>query len=402
MIVPTSFQIAKVKGIPIRLHFTLLVTFVLISWTVAVRFTPNIYPGLSSIEYWTVGILGAIVLFLSVTLHELSHSVMAMRYGLHVREIILFIFGGVSNIEDLDAFGERKINTGKEVSKEFKKEFKIAVAGPVTSFILAGIFSLLFLLISQGTLQSESVLNRVVGIILLYGTIVNAGLGIFNLVPAFPLDGGRILRAVIFKWKHDYEKATKIAAKTGVIISYVFMAVGFIIMLFGDFFGGTWILLVGWFLNNGAQSYLSQHYLTSLLEGVRLRDIMNTNIISLKETFTVGYCLKEYFNKHAKDSFPVLDDQGRLRGLVTFKDAFNTSEAKRDSAYVKEIMIPANNLIMPPFGHADEALMKMTNRPVRKIFICDDEKKLLGLVSKTDIMDTAMQRKEYMKKVKNI
>ena len=401
MIIPMSFQIAKVKGIPIRLHFTLLVTFVLISWTVAVRFTPNIYPGLSSIEYWTVGILGAIVLFLSVTLHELSHSVMAKRYGLHVREIILFIFGGVSNIEDLDAFGERKINNGKEVSKEFKKEFKIAVAGPVASFILAGIFSLLFLLISQGTLQTESVLNKVVGIILLYGAIVNTGLGIFNLVPAFPLDGGRILRAVIFKWKHDYQRATKIAAKTGVIISYAFMAVGFMIMIFGDFFGGTWILLVGWFLNNGAQSYMSQYDLTSLLVGVRLRDIMNTNIISLKETFTVGYCLREYFNKYAKDSFPVLDDHGRLRGLVTFKDAINMAETKRDSTYAEEIMIPADNLIMSPLGYADEALMRMTNRPVRKVFVCDEEGKLLGLVSKTDIMDMAVQRKEHMKMVKN-
>ena len=401
MIIPMSFQIAKVKGIPIRLHFTLLVTFVLISWTVAVRFTPNIYPGLSSIEYWTVGILGAIVLFLSVTLHELSHSVMAKRYGLHVREIILFIFGGVSNIEDLDAFGERKINNGKEVSKEFKKEFKIAVAGPVASFILAGIFSLLFLLISQGTLQTESVLNKVVGIILLYGAIVNTGLGIFNLVPAFPLDGGRILRAVIFKWKHDYQRATKIAAKTGVIISYAFMAVGFMIMIFGDFFGGTWILLVGWFLNNGAQSYMSQYDLTSLLVGVRLRDIMNTNIISLKETFTVGYCLREYFNKYAKDSFPVLDDHGRLRGLVTFKDAINMAETKRDSTYAEEIMIPADNLIISPLGYADEALMRMTNRPVRKVFVCDEEGKLLGLVSKTDIMDMAVQRKEHMKMVKN-
>ena len=401
MIIPMSFQIAKVKGIPIRLHFTLLVTFVLISWTVAVRFTPNIYPGLSSIEYWTVGILGAIVLFLSVTLHELSHSVMAKRYGLHVREIILFIFGGVSNIEDLDAFGERKINNGKEVSKEFKKEFKIAVAGPVASFILAGIFSLLFLLISQGTLQTESVLNKVVGIILLYGAIVNTGLGIFNLVPAFPLDGGRILRAVIFKWKHDYQRATKIAAKTGVIISYAFMAVGFMIMIFGDFFGGTWILLVGWFLNNGAQSYMSQYDLTSLLVVVRLRDIMNTNIISLKETFTVGYCLREYFNKYAKDSFPVLDDHGRLRGLVTFKDAINMAETKRDSTYAEEIMIPADNLIMSPLGYADEALMRMTNRPVRKVFVCDEEGKLLGLVSKTDIMDMAVQSKEHMKMVKN-
>lgn len=401
MIMPMSFQIARVKGISIRLHFTILVTFVLISWTVAVRLTPNIYPGLSSIEYWTAGILGAIVLFLSVTLHELSHSFMAKRYGLHVHEIILFIFGGVSNIEDLDAFGERKINNGKEVSNEFKKEFKIAVAGPVASFILAGIFSLLFLLISQGTLQTESVLNKVVGIILFYGAIVNTGLGIFNLIPAFPLDGGRILRAVIFNWKHDYQRATKIAAKTGVILSYAFMAVGFMIMIFGDFFGGTWILLVGWFLNNGAQSYMSQYDLTSLLAGIRLKDIMNTNIISLKEMFTVRYCLSEYFNKYAKDSFPVLDDQGRLRGLVTFKDAINTAEAKRDSIYAKEIMIPADNLIMSPLGYADEVLMRMTNRSIRKVFVCDEEGKLIGLVSKTDIMDIAVQRKEHMKMVKN-
>lgn len=397
-----SFQIAKVKGIPIRLHFTLLITFFLISWTVAVRFTPNIYPGLSSIEYWTIGISGAIVLFFSVTLHELSHSVIAMRYGLHVREIILFIFGGVSNIEDLDAIGERKIKSHEDVSKEFNKEFKIAVAGPITSFILAAILCLLFLVISQGTLQLDFVLNRIAGIVFLYGTIVNTILGIFNLIPAFPLDGGRILRAGILKWKKDYEKATKIAAKTGVIISYGFMAVGFIIILFGDFFGGIWILLIGWFLNNGAQSYMSQYELSSLLAGIRLKDIMNTNVIFLKEPFTVAYSLREYFNRYAKDSFPVLDDGGRLLGLVTFRDASNTAEAKSDSIDVKEIMIPVNNLIMPPLGEADEALMKMAKSPVRRIFVCDPEGKLLGLVSKTDIMDAAVQRKEFLKKVKKI
>lgn len=397
-----SFQIVKVKGIPIRLHFTLLITFFLVSWTVAVRFTPNIYPGLSSIEYWTVGISGAIVLFFSVTLHELSHSVVAMRYGLHVREIILFVFGGVSNIEDLDVVGERKIRSNEDVSKEFNKEFKIAVAGPITSFILAAILCLLFLVISQGTLQLDFVLNRIVGIVLLYGTIVNTILGIFNLVPAFPLDGGRILRAGILKWKKDYEKATKIAAKTGVIISYGFMAMGFIIILLGDFFAGIWILLIGWFLNNGAQSYMSQYELSSLLVGIRLQDIMNTNVIFLKETFTVAYSLREYFNRYAKDSFPVLDDRGHLLGLITFKDASNTAESKSDSIHVKEIMIPVNNLIMSPLGEADEALMKMAKRPVRRIFVCDQEGKLLGLVSKTDIMDAATQRKEFLKKVKKV
>jgi CBS domain-containing protein len=116
----------------------------------------------------------------------------------------------------------------------------------------------------------------------------------------------------------------------------------------------------------------------------------------------VGYCLREYFSKYAKDSFPVLDYQGHLQGLLTFKDALNTSKARMDSTCVKEIMIPTNNLIMPPFGDADEALMKMINGPIRKIFVCDDENKLIGLVSKSDIMDTASQRQEYMKKVKSI
>lgn len=396
-----SFQIAKVMGIPIRLHFTLLITFVLITWTVAIRFTPNLYPGLASFEYWIVGFLAAIVLFVSVFLHELSHSILAKRYGLHVREIILFVFGGVSNIEDLDAFGERKITTAQDVSREFRREFKIAVAGPVTSFAIAAILALLFLLVSQGSLHSDFGLKSVAEVVLLYGTIVNTILGAFNLVPAFPLDGGRILRAGLLRWKKDYEKATKIAARIGIIISYALMGLGFIMMFFGELFSGLWIVLIGWFLNKGAQSYISQYEFSFLLRGVILRDIMNTNVIHMKDNITINESLRVYFNRYAKDSFPVLDDESHILGLVTFRDASDTPEAERDRILVKDIMIPATDLItMSQDGSADEAFMKMIKVPVRRIFVCDEKGKLTGLVSKTDIMNIGIQRKNFIKKTK--
>ena len=135
-----SLQVVRIKGIPIRLHFTLIVVFLLITWTLATYFMPQIYPGLNTIEYWVMGAIGAAVLFISVLLHELAHSIIATRYGLKVRQIVLFIFGGVSDIEE-----------EVQITKDFRKEFKIAVVGPVTSFVLAAIFAAVWwgILLSQ-------------------------------------------------------------------------------------------------------------------------------------------------------------------------------------------------------------------------------------------------------------
>src|SRR5919109_918670 len=135
-VVSLSLQVIKIKGIPIRLHFTLIIVFFLITWTLAARLMPEIYPGLARTEYWIIGILGASVLFISVLLHELAHSIVALKYGLKVRQIELFIFGGVSEIEE------------GESSKDFRKEFKIAVVGPITSFVIAGILALVWWLLS--------------------------------------------------------------------------------------------------------------------------------------------------------------------------------------------------------------------------------------------------------------
>jgi len=385
-----SLQVTRIKGIPIRLHFTLIVVFFLILWTLATRFMPQLYPNLSQIDYWIMGAAGALILFISVLLHELAHSLVAIRYGLKVRQIILFIFGGVSEIE------EEK----EETIEDFRKEFKIAVVGPITSFIIASIFASIWWFFSQigmGLEEGATVIQQITVGVLFYGALVNTLLGAFNLIPAFPLDGGRILRSALLRWKKDYDQATKIAVKVGIWISYGFMGFGFLSILGGAFLGGIWLILIGWFLNSGAQSYLYQREITSVLSGVRLRDIMNTRVISVTEGTKVDELLRNYFNIYMKSAFPVLNSQGELLGMVNLKEVMDVPENKRHDGKVEEIMTPRSNLIiLTPDRKADEALMQMTRRHMGKVFVCSGgERKLLGLVSKTDIMNVATERQEY-------
>jgi Zn-dependent protease len=356
---------------------------------------PQYFPNLTTAQYWIMGAAGAVILFVSVFLHELMHSVVAMRYGMKVRQIILFIFGGVSDIS--------------EDTKDFRKEFNIAIAGPAASFAIAAVLAALWWSLSwiieddavaAGGMQAA---GQVVQGVLLYGAITNALLGVFNLIPAFPLDGGRILRAGLVRWKKSYDEATKIAARVGIAISYGFMGIGFLAMITGAFISGVWILLIGWFLNSGAQAYLAQHELTTMLAGVRLRDIMNTRIIAVPRDTTVDELLKNYFSAFMKSSFPVVDcDDGRRRlaGMVTLKMALGIPDNRRQRTRTEEVMIPAGDLVvMQPDRKADEALMEMTRTHTGKMFVCDVEGTLLGLVRKTDIMNVASERQDYQKEI---
>ena len=161
------------------------------------------------------------------------------------------------------------------------------------------------------------------------------------------------------------------------------------------------VLLIGWFLNSGAQSYITQHELTSILSGITLGNVMNSRIISVRKDTHVDHLIHDYFNTYTKDSFPVVDNYGRLVGLVTFKDAWNIQEQKRNSVQIADIMIEKPNIIiMQTDRTADDALKYMNRRHMSRVFICDQEVKLIGLVSKTDILNSASERKEYVKAVK--
>ncbi|MFZ0553821.1 MAG: site-2 protease family protein [Nitrososphaeraceae archaeon] len=399
-----SLQITRVKGIPIRLHYTLIIVFFLVTFTVSVYLMPNINPGLTTLEYWIMGIICAVILFVSVLLHELAHSIIALRYGIKVRQIILFIFGGMSDIEE-------EMPGGGEVSKDFGKEFKIAVVGPVTSFIIAGVLGILLVMVSlvNGNEVSDRISSMVLNItkgVLWYGMVINIILGGFNLIPAFPMDGGRILRAALLRWKKDFDQATRISVKAGIMMSYVFMGMGFLIMFSGSFVSGMWLLLIGWFLNSGAQSYLSEHELMRILSTIPLGAIMNTRIITVGENLTIDSLIRDYFNLFSKDSFPVLSsepDANRLLGMVTFKDASNITDSERSLTKTNKIMIPkADLIIMSENRKANEALLQISRKRMGKVFVCNDDGKLIGVVSKTDIMNAASEKSEYEKAARNL
>jgi len=378
-----SLEISKVKGVPIKLHFTLIIILVLLSWTLSSGFMPRLYPNLDPLVYWIMGVAGAIVLIVSIFLHELAHVIVSLRYGLEVRQIILFVFGGIADI--------------KEETRDYKKEFRIAVVGPLASFGLALVFLLswylIFLLVGNDALpsnlstnmvnmdesfnsenlQQDSYSTTIVSIlsgILIYSVVANILVGAFNLLPAFPLDGGRMLRALLVKWNKSYDQATKTAVKVGTGISFGLMAYGFITIFTGSAFGGLWFIIIGWFLQTAAQTYLQQHEISRNLVSLQLKDIMISDFIYVNSNSTVGLVVQNYFNVYRKSEFPVLDEEGYLVGSISNKQINTISLEKSYETPVNEIMTPVNDLIiMDKNDRADEALRQMYQRNKNRVYV---------------------------------
>ncbi len=386
-----SLQVGHIKGISIKLHFSLIITFFIIDWTLATYFMPQYVKGLTPVDYWTMSSVATILLFFSILLHELAHSIVAKRYNIPVKSITLFIFGGVSDI-------------AKE-PEDFHQEFKMSIVGPLASFGVGAILAFFYWLVLQNDLSSGNSISHLGQIkgILFYGAIANIMLGIFNLIPAFPLDGGRVLRAGLVRWKKDYHEATKIATTMGVIISYMFMGYGFMSLFRGDFIGGLWIVLIGWFLHDGARSYMSQFEITSMLRGMSVGKIMKTQVMSTKQNDSLGHIFKNFFMTSMKSELPVTDDQGHLLGMITLKGILNVPEDQRENLKVGNIIIPKEHLaVMQPDNEVEKTLLQMVQKRVGKVFICDKENKLLGVVSKTDIMELASERQNYLHTLKKL
>ena len=384
-----SLQIFTIKKIPIKLHFTLIFVFFLISWTLATGFMPHYYPNLTTSQYWMMGIIGAMILFVSILLHELSHSLLSIRYGIHVNQIILFIFGGISDIKD--------------ETKEFKKEFKIAVVGPITSYALSGLFWILFILVSFLNDNQQNIGNSLSSVegILFYSSMVNLIIGSFNLIPAFPLDGGRMLRAGLTKWKNDFDLVTGIASKIGIAISFGIIGLGFIAILKGSFLSGFWLIIIGWFINSGAQTYLDQNELSTRVKGIKLREIMNINFIAVNPDLKMSELIRDYFNVYWKSAFPVINGDKRLVGMITTDVISKKNRIENEDKKVSEMMIPVSELIvMSPDKEVNDALKQLFRKRMSRVFIEDKQSHLVGLVSKSDILHLAQERKEFLQSSK--
>src|SRR4030042_3569773 len=251
-----SLKIVTIMGIPIRVHFSWLIIFGLITWSLSTFYFPMAAPQLPGLSYWFSGIAAAILLFVSVALHELSHSFVAMRYGQSISSITLFIFGGVAQMKGEPAHP--------------KAELHIAIAGPLSSFLLSIIFLIAYNLVTG---QVERALFQ-------YLSYLNLIVGVFNLIPGFPMDGGRVVRAYLWKKTNDFFYATRKASTYGQKIAIFFIIFG----LFSIFAGspsGLWLMLIGWFLHTSAQASYQQASLQETLSNVKVKDIMVKNIVTV-------------------------------------------------------------------------------------------------------------------------
>ena len=371
-----SIRLGKIMGIPVRIHYTLWLVFVLIAWSLAYGYMPRQYPGLSTLTYWAIGIGSAVVLFVSVLVHELSHSYIAKKNGLPIARITLFFFGGVSEMT------EEPQDAGLEV--------RMAAAGPLMSFLIAGILGGVWYLSEAA--HFPIVVTATVG----YGALINAVLGAFNLLPAFPLDGGRVFRGSLWKHSNNLVQATRTATRVSEALSLMMMLGGFAAIILGDFVDGIWIVVLGWFIKSGAETSLRQTLVGETLGGVTVRDIMTRQILTVPPDITLQQLVSNYFLVHPHEGYPVVQN-GKLLGLITLDRVRAVPTETRSYEAVAKAMIPLESaLAVPPNLSALDALQRMAREKVESLLVTQDGQ-LIGVVTRGDLMRTIRNRQELEK-----
>jgi Zn-dependent protease/CBS domain-containing protein len=354
-------RVLTIRGIPINVHVSWLVIYGLITWTLAVGYFPRALPDLPAAAHWANGLLAALLLFVSVLLHELSHAFVALAHRLSVRGITLHVFGGVSHLEDEPPTP--------------RAEFLIAVVGPITSFAIAAVLWAL----NAGGLVQPPWAQAVVA----YLVLVNVAVGVFNLVPGFPLDGGRILRAALWKWKGTLGQATYMASRVGVGFAFALMALGVVQILGGNVIGGFWLILIGMFLRGAADASHSQVALREALARLPVRDIMAREVVTVPPEATVAQ-LADAFWSHHVTSFPVVD-AGTVRGIASVQQVHSVPAEQRTARRVSELMRPlTDDLIVGPDDSAFDALGKASRNQVGRLAVLEDSR-LVGYLSLKDI-----------------
>jgi len=357
-----SIRLGRIAGIEIGIHYSWILAFVIIAWSLAQGFFPQSYPGWSTVTYWITGILAALLLFVSVLIHELAHSLVARARGLPVRSITLFILGGVSNLE--------------EEPEKPAIEFAMAIVGPLTSLILAGIFWGITFLISNQESPVAAMLS--------YLALINAILGAFNLLPGFPLDGGRVLRSILWSSTGSLTKATNIAATVGRFLGWGLIAFGLFQLLTGNFLGGLWIAFIGWFLSNAADTSRREATLREHLSGFKVRDVMYTAPEVVSPEASVEDVVWDIFRQRHRRAVPICQD-GNPVGIVTITDVKELSQEKWAQTPVKEIMTRAPLYSVTPEDDLNTALKLIAQHDLNQVLVLS-QGKCVGLLSRADII----------------
>jgi Zn-dependent protease/predicted transcriptional regulator len=370
-----SWEIGRALGIPIRVHASWFLVFLLVTWTLATGYLPDGLPGLSPTRYWAMGGTAALLLFLSVLLHELGHSYVALHYRIPIERITLFIFGGVAHMR-------------KEAPTP-RAEFLIAVAGPAVSFIL-GATCLGFVAFAESIQRSDDPQGLIM-LGALLGT-VNIQLGLFNLIPGFPLDGGRVLRAGLWAWGKDFYRATTQAAVVGLGFGALLGLLGLVVLveaLMGELpssmvSNGSWIVFIGVFLFAAALASRRQAALRQRLATIPVRDLMVRTVTSIPVQCSVDEAVTQYFQPYGYGGFPVVDD-GQLAGLVTVDEIQTVPAALWPWRQVGQVMRPLSpSLIVDSDVPVIQAMERMAEDGWDRLVVMQDGQ-IAGLVTQSAI-----------------
>jgi Zn-dependent protease/CBS domain-containing protein len=364
-----ALKIARVGGIDIKLHWSWALILLLLTYQLAVGYFPLFVPNASPLLYWSLGLIAAIIFFISVLLHELSHSFMARARGYKVTDIVLFIFGGVSNIE--------------EEPKKASDEFLIAVVGPLTSFIIAAVcFGLLQLVVPPVRNVGASVAAT-----LQYLAWVNGLLGLFNMIPGFPLDGGRVLRSIVWAVTGNFQTSTRIAGLIGQLVAYGFIFWGLYQTFAQGDFGGLWIAFIGWFLLNAAQQSVSGASMREAFRGVTVQQVMEPAPSSIQPQSTLAHLLSSYILPYNLRAVPVADQSGKLVGIITLGDIKEVPQDQWGTVTVGELMTGPDKLrVVSPNDGLERALQFLQQGDFDQLPVVDPNGHLVGILTRAHLI----------------
>ncbi|HEX2223490.1 MAG TPA: site-2 protease family protein [Thermoanaerobaculia bacterium] len=357
-------ELFRAFGFPINLDPSWFLVIALMTFNLGRQYFPTAHPGLSPPVYWAMGILGALGLFASVLIHELAHALVAQRRGMRMRGITLFFFGGVAEMAD--------------EPPDAGSELQVAIAGPIASFLLsvAG-FGLLLLGAGFWPTAAHGVLA--------YLAAANGMLAVFNLIPAFPLDGGRVLRAALWHWKKSLRWATRITSNIGSFLGLAMMGFGILLVL-NQQWGGLWFLLLGLFVRNAAQMSYQQLLLRRALEGEPVSRFMQPNPVTVPRGISVAELVHDYIYRYHFKMYPVLDDTGRLLGCVNTRQVKELPRDEWDRQTVgalAEQCRPENTVA--PETDAMQALSAMSRSGASRLMVVEGDR-LLGILTLKDLL----------------
>ena len=367
----TSWRIGSLFGIDIRIDSSWIIIFTFVTWTLASFYFPNRFPGWPQWQYWVIGVVTSLLFFASVLGHELTHSLVAMRQGEEVRSITLFILGGVAELK------------GEPESPS--KEFSMAFVGPVSSMIIALFFWVISLLVRDFS-QPLWALTR-------YLALINLIVGIFNLIPGFPMDGGRVLRAIIWRVTGNLMKSTRIASITGQAIAFLFIMFGIFMIFSRAFFSGLWMVFIGWFIHSAAARGYKQVVMKDMLQDIRAKDLMNREFETIPRDLSLQELIDEHILKRRQRAFLVFD-KGQLGGIVCLDDVKAVQKENWATTRVGDIMTPKEKLeTVFPEDDGTSVLAKLTAKDVNQVPVVKGER-IEGILCRSDVLQFLKLRAE--------